>query len=81
MDEYQRAMASIRRVMGLLNSPIAIPHGTHPLPLHELDGAVQFDDITFAYNGRNPVLQQLSLHVPAGATIGMSVQQVRAKVR
>ncbi|WP_316436854.1 ABC transporter transmembrane domain-containing protein [Leptolyngbya sp. NK1-12] len=71
MDEYQRAMASIRRILGLLNSPIAIPHGTHPLPLHQVRGEVQFDDITFAYNGRNPVLKQLSLHVPAEATIGI----------
>jgi ATP-binding cassette, subfamily B, bacterial len=32
---------------------------------------VRFDDITFAYNGRNPVLKHLSLHVPAGSTIGI----------
>jgi ATP-binding cassette, subfamily B, bacterial len=71
MDEYQRAMASIRRVMGLLNSPIAIPHGDRSLPLNQIRGEVQFDDITFAYNGRSPVLKQLSLYVPAGATIGI----------
>ncbi len=71
MDEYQRAMASVRRVMGLLDTAIAIPHGTHTLPLHQVRGEVQFGDITFAYNGHTPVLKQLSLHVPAGATIGI----------
>ncbi|NCJ08283.1 ATP-binding cassette domain-containing protein [Synechococcales cyanobacterium C] len=71
MDDYQRAMASVRRVMGLLGTAIAIPTGTHALPLHQVRGAVQFDNITFAYNDRNSVLKQLSLHVAAGATIGI----------
>lgn len=71
MDEYQRAMASVRRVMGLLGTAIAIPTGTHALPRHQVRGEVQFDNITFTYNGRNPVLKQLSLHVTAGTTIGI----------
>jgi ATP-binding cassette, subfamily B, bacterial len=71
MDEYQRAMASVRRVMGLLDTPIAIPQGGQSLPLRTVRGKVQFDDITFAYNGRNPVLKHLSLTVPTGATIGI----------
>jgi ATP-binding cassette, subfamily B, bacterial len=71
MDEYQRAMASIRRVMGLLDTPLAIPHGDRTLLLKAVRGEVQFDDITFAYNGRNPVLKHLSLHVPAGSTVGI----------
>ncbi|MFQ4136753.1 ABC transporter ATP-binding protein [Nodosilinea sp. PGN35] len=71
MDEYQRAMASVRRVMGLLDTPVAIPQGQLPLPLGTARGEVQFEDITFAYDGRHPVLKSLSLQVPAGATIGI----------
>jgi ATP-binding cassette subfamily B protein len=71
MDEYQRAMASVRRVMSLLDTPVTIPHGHHSLPLETVRGEVQFDDITFAYTNRNPVLKHLSLHVPAEATIGI----------
>jgi ATP-binding cassette subfamily B protein len=71
MDEYQRAMASVRRVMSLLDTPIDISAGNHQLPLNTVRGEVQFDHITFAYNDRNPVLKNLSLHVLAGATIGI----------
>jgi ATP-binding cassette, subfamily B, bacterial len=71
MDEYQRAMASVRRVMGLLDTPIAIPHGDHALLLKTVQGEVQFDDLTFAYHGRSSVLKHLSLHVPASHTIGI----------
>jgi len=69
MDEYQRAMASVRRVMALLDTPIAIPTGHRFLSAAR--GKVQMDNITFAYNGRNSILKNLSLHIPSGATIGV----------
>ncbi|PSN08517.1 ABC transporter [filamentous cyanobacterium CCT1] len=71
MDEYQRAMASVRRVMTLLDTPVAIAQGHLALPLSTVRGEVQFADITFAYSDRNSVLQNLSLQVPAGQTIGI----------
>ncbi|MDZ8084273.1 MAG: ABC transporter ATP-binding protein [Nostoc sp. DedQUE12b] len=71
MDEYQRAMASVRRVMGLLDTAIAIPGGDNSLPIETVAGKVQFDRITFAYNERNHILKNLSLQIPAGTTIGI----------
>jgi ATP-binding cassette subfamily B protein len=71
LDEYQRAMASVRRVMGLLDTSMAIPQGNLTLPLSSVRGEVQFENITFAYNGRHSVLKNLSLQVPAGQTIGI----------
>ncbi|NJL37078.1 MAG: ABC transporter ATP-binding protein [Leptolyngbyaceae cyanobacterium SM1_4_3] len=71
MDEYQRAMASVRRVTTLLDTPLAIAPGTQAFPLHSVAGEVQFENITFAYSGRTSILQHLSLQVPAGATIAI----------
>lgn len=71
LDEYQRAMASIKRVMGLLDTPIAIPPGDRPLPLDTVRGEVELEQITFAYDDRLPILKNLSLHIPAGATVGI----------
>ncbi|WP_414551068.1 ABC transporter ATP-binding protein [Anabaena sp. CCY 0017] len=71
MDEYQRAMASVRRVMGLLDTSVTIPHGQQLLPTGTVKGQVQFDNITFAYNERKDILKNLSLQIPAGATIGI----------
>lgn len=71
MDEYQRAMASARRVMGLLDTPISMLQGNLTLPIENIRGEVQFDDITFAYSSRTPVLKHLSVQVPSGATIGI----------
>jgi ATP-binding cassette subfamily B protein len=32
---------------------------------------LELRDVTFAYNGRTPVIQNLSLHIPAGKTIAI----------
>ncbi|MBE9029938.1 ABC transporter ATP-binding protein [filamentous cyanobacterium LEGE 11480] len=71
MDMYQRAMASINRVLNLLDTPIAIRSGTRLLPEHSVRGELIFDQVTFAYAGRATALNNLSLQVPAGKTIGI----------
>lgn len=71
MDLYQKAMASVSRVMGLLDTPVAISTGTRVLDRASVRGDVQFDAVTFAYPGRENVLTNLSLSVPAGKTIGI----------
>lgn len=71
MDEYQRAMASIHRVMGLLDTPIAIPAGDRALSRQTVQGEVRFDQVSFSYRDRQPVFTNLSLHIPAGTTIGI----------
>ncbi len=70
-DQYQRAMASTHRVMNLLDTPIAIPTGNISLPLETVRGEVEFQNITFAYKDRLPVVKDLTLHIPAGKTIAI----------
>ena len=71
LDDYQRAMASTNRVLDLLATPIAIPSGQRPLPLSEVKGVLSFEDVTFAYAGRDPLLRHFNLQVSAGSTIGI----------
>lgn len=70
-DQYQRAMASTSRVMNLLDTPIAIHTGDISLPVGAVRGELDFKDVTFAYNGRSPIIKNLSLHIPAGKTIAI----------
>jgi ATP-binding cassette, subfamily B, bacterial len=71
LDDYQRAMASSQRVLDLLDTPIAIPSGSRPLPLSQVRGAIRFDAVDFAYPGRAPLLHHFSLDIPAGSTVGI----------
>ncbi|WP_223294493.1 ABC transporter ATP-binding protein [Geitlerinema sp. PCC 7407] len=71
LDQYQRAMASTNRVMNLLDTPIAIHSGTLRIPPESVQGHLAFEEVTFAYPGRQAVVEQLSLKVPAGKTIAI----------
>ncbi len=71
LDQYQRAMASVTRVMNLLDTPIAAHPGRLALPLSSVKGEVKLHDITFAYRDRTPVVEHLTLDISAGETIGI----------
>lgn len=66
LDLYQRGVASLRRILDLLDRPIEIRSGATVLP-EAPPGAVRFRDVRFAY-GEAPVLRGLDLDVPAGET-------------
>jgi ATP-binding cassette subfamily B protein len=71
LDQYQRAMASTNRVMNLLDTPIEMHSGDISLPVDQVKGHLELRDVTFAYNGRTPVIQNLFLNIPAGKTIAI----------
>ena len=48
-DMYQRAMASIERVMNLLQTPLTIGYGGRPLAVEAVRGEIVFDRVRFGY--------------------------------
>ncbi|WP_449417516.1 ABC transporter ATP-binding protein [Phormidium nigroviride] len=71
LDQYQRAMASTNRVMNLLDTPTTIPTGDIRLPISAVRGDLEFENVTFAYHQRQPVIRYFSLKIPAGKTIAI----------
>jgi ATP-binding cassette subfamily B protein len=71
LDQYQRAMASTTRVMNLLDTPIEMHPGDIPLSVDKVRGELALNDVTFTYRDRSAVIQNLSLHIPAGKTIAI----------
>jgi len=67
LDLYQRAMASCRRIFGLLDVTPSIQPGERDLRA-PVRGAVRFDDVTFAYGTGSDVLHGLDFEIPAGET-------------
>jgi ATP-binding cassette subfamily B protein len=69
LDLYQRAMASCRRIFGLLEVEPSIVPGTHDLPV-PVRGDVRFDSVRFAYGkgSGGEVLKGLDLDIAAGET-------------
>jgi ATP-binding cassette subfamily B protein len=71
-NKYQLAKSSAERVFGLLGQAPTITDPENPYRPDSLDGAVEFDDVTFGYGDGEPVLNNVSLDVPAGATVGLA---------
>jgi len=71
LDDYQRAMASTQRVLDLVDTPIAIPSGDRPLPRQSVRGQIRFEGVSFGYSGRDLLLRDFDLEIPAGSTLGI----------
>lgn len=69
LDLYQRAMASIARLIDLLDKPYDIQSGDKLLPA--MKGTIQFEDVTFAYGDGTTVLKNVNIDVPAGKTAAL----------
>jgi HlyB family type I secretion system ABC transporter len=71
MEDVQKAQASIGQVGGVLNRPTerrALTHGLRP----RFEGAVEFDDVTFRYEGaKMPALDKMTFSIPAGTMLGL----------
>jgi ATP-binding cassette subfamily B protein len=67
-DLYQRAMASVNRVMDLLETPL--PKRGDGRPETRGLAAVDFEDVGFSYEGR-PAVQGVSLQILPGQTVAL----------
>ncbi|KAA9396809.1 ABC transporter ATP-binding protein [Haloarcula sp. CBA1130] len=71
-NKYQLAKSSAERVFGLLGQAPAVTDPGDPYEPDSIDGSVEFDDVTFGYGDEPPVVREVSLDVPDGATIGLA---------
>ena len=71
LDQYQRAMASTNRVMGLLDTPFEIHPGRRAVPTAEVRGDIRIDHVDFAYAEGPPVLRDVSIEIAAGTTVAV----------
>ena len=67
-DLYQRAMASVNRVMDLLETKL--PARGNAQPRAGARGELSFEAVSFSYDGR-PALREVSMRVPAGRTVAL----------
>lgn len=71
VDQYQRTVAALRRVLDLGRLPVESDEIGRRLDMSEIQGDVVFDRVTFAYPGRAPVLENMSLRLASGKTTGI----------
>ena len=68
----QRAMTSGRRIIEVLDLPVAIADKPGAVELtRDMDGSVEFRNVVFGYAPDRPVLRNVSFHVNPGETVAV----------
>jgi ATP-binding cassette subfamily B protein len=71
-NKYQQAKSSAERVFGLLGQEPTVRDPEEPYEPERVEGAIEFDDATFGYGDRDPVVTDVSLSVEDGETVGLA---------
>ena len=71
LDLYQRAMASTRRILDLIDTKVQIVSGDKQLDRSAVRGALHFRNVHFHYADRERLFEGLSLDIPAGKTVAV----------
>lgn len=70
-SQFQQGLAASERVFALIDDEPQVVQSAHE-PVGRLHGEIVFDQVTFNYStGRNAVLQDFSLTIPAGETLAI----------
>ena len=78
MYSIQKGLASMIRVDKILDAVNPIKDPANPVELTDFKGDINYKDVTFAYNA-TPVLEDVSLHIPAGSTVAIVGQSGSGK--
>ena len=72
VGDIQRAVGATERLLELANTPVVITEPSHPLPLPQpLRGALAVQDLQFAYQSGEAVLQQLNFAIEPGERVAL----------
>ena len=71
LDEFQRSMASVNRVIDLIDTPIKINDGKKRINFKQINGEIIFKNIYFNYPGRKSTLEDINICIPPKMTLGI----------
>ena len=67
---FQAAGAALEKLAGVIEESPTVPEPASPVSMGEVQGAVAFEHVTFAYGDR-PVLHDIDLRIPAGQIVAV----------
>lgn len=71
VDLFERGMASTRRILDLMHTPLSITEsGAAALPAPQR-GEVAFEQVSFRYPGSDHGVEEITLRAPAGTTLAL----------
>ena len=70
-NSFVNNIAYLERIFETMDEPVVVDDAPDAHPLPPIDGAVDFEDVTFAYEEGTNILEHVDLHVRAGESIAL----------
>ncbi|KTG09556.1 multidrug ABC transporter ATP-binding protein [Haloprofundus marisrubri] len=71
VNSYENARASGERIFGLTDLPVTVVDGENAVDLGHVEGRIEYDDVSFAYEEGRPVLTDVSFVAEPGETVAL----------
>jgi len=71
IDQAQSAGAGLRKILGIIDTPVSIPDPVDGVELSEDALSVSFDDVTFAYPGGPDILSDVTIKIHPGQRVAV----------
>ena len=70
--QYQSAMVGLDRVLQIIDAPVDLTESPNAIELAEVEGAVDFDHVSFGYKAGDPnALTDINVHIPPRAMVAI----------
>lgn len=70
-NTFINAVAYLERIFEMIDEPVTIDDAPNAGALPPIEGRVDFNDVTFSYDGEVNILEHMDLHVRAGESIAL----------
>lgn len=71
IDDFERSMASSRRIFGMMQTKIKIVNHENAVELDDLKKDISFNSISFNYDEKESLFKNFNLKIPFGSSIGI----------
>ena len=68
-NTFQQGQASVTKLGALLSTGPSVPEDPDAAGLPPIDGTIDFQDVTFGYDPKTPVISGVNLRIAAGETV------------
>ena len=71
LTNLKSAYASLERINYLLKEPDTMPEAADPVPMGRAAGRLDYDGVSFSYDGARKVLDGINVHIRPGEVVGL----------
>ena len=71
LTNLKSAYASLERINYLLKEPDTMPEAVDPVPMGRAAGRLDYDGVSFSYDGARKVLDGINVHIRPGEVVGL----------